>query len=172
VNIECKTISLNVEGPGIIFYSPSNLPDIEEHSNFLYEHYESDAQVQSYLQKGTLVGFGLPEPGDYILKFHSGYPPDTQLKKFTSDYALRLGVVCTGGVICFRDVFDLICWEPKCNESQMLELEDGIYHVTLRSSLPISGVAGDSQIVDVYLQPLQAFPRLRREGIPVLTRVR
>ena len=86
----------------------------------------------------------------------------------TSTYKLRLGLRCIGGVVCFNDLFDLIYWEAYCPEDQQLELEDGIYHVTLCSNLPPDGELGEDQVIDFYLQKLDAFPALAKEGIPHL----
>ena len=59
-------------------------------------------------------------------------------------------------------------WVPQCPPEHVLELDDGIYHVTLCSDVPESGVIGDNQHIDVYLHPLNKFPRLATEGIPTL----
>ncbi len=161
-----SSISLDIAGIGIIFYSPVFAEHITEDYDYLEASYTSDEQVQAHIQKGTIVGFGTGSPGTFILRFHSGYPHESLLQG--SDFRLRLGLNCVGGKVCFRDLYDLMSWYPDCPEDQVLKLEDGIYHVTLCSSLPDSGIIGDHQEIHVYLHPLDSFPRLSSVGIPVL----
>ena len=122
--------------------------------------------VQSHIQKGTIVGFATGTPGRFDLQFHSGYPDDVVLTE--ADFKLRLGLHCVGGVVCVRDLYDLMDWSPDCPPEQVFELSDGYYHVTLCSNAPPSGVLGDDQKIDVYLQPLDEFPQLAKEGMPTL----
>jgi hypothetical protein len=59
-------------------------------------------------------------------------------------------------------------WAAEFPPEQSIQLGPGIYHVTLMSDLPTSGVLGDDQEIDVYFQALDEFPALAREGIPTL----
>lgn len=161
-----KEIVLDISGMGIICYSPSFAEHIEEGSDYLKSNYTTEKQVQSHIQKGTIVGFGTGSPGTFVLRFHSGYPDEGYLHR--CEFKLRLGLHCVGGVVCFRDLFDLLQWHANCPPGQVLELEDGFYHVTLCSDLPESGILGDNQEIEVYLQKLDAFPRLATQGVPTL----
>jgi hypothetical protein len=160
------SMTLEIAGLGIIFYSPSAATMIAEGEDYLTTHYTTEEQVQLHIQKGTLVGFGTCSPGRYILRFHHGYPRDDELH--AARYKLRLGVNCTNNVVYFRDLFDLLDWYADCPQKQQLSLPSGIYHVTLVSDRPPSGILGDNQIIDIYFNRLPAFPPLAKEGIPTL----
>jgi hypothetical protein len=157
---------LDISGMGIVFYSPRFAAHIVEGSDYLTSNYTSEQQVQSHIQKGTIVGFGTGSPGTFILTLHSGYPDEDYLQR--CEFKLRLGLHCAGGLVCFRDLFDLLQWRAACPRGQLVELEDGFYHVTLCSNLPESGILGDNQTIDMYLQKLDSFPKLAKQGVPTL----
>lgn len=157
---------LDISGMGIVFYSPSFARPIPEGSDYLNTNYTTEQQVQAHIQKGTIVGFGTGTPGTFVLKFHAGYPEEGYLQK--CEFKLRLGLHVEGGLICVRDLFDLLQWRAECPPQQVVELEDGFYHVTLCSDPPESGVLGDNQHINVYFQKLDAFPKLAKQGIPTL----
>jgi len=161
-----KTIRLETTGIGIVFHSPQFTEHIAEEDDYLESNYTTEEQVQAHIQKGTIVGFGTGTSGTFVLRFHSGYPEEQFLND--CDYKLRLGLHCVGGKVCFRDLYDLMDWYVDCPEDQILDVDDGFYHVTLCSNRPLSGTLGDQQDIDVYLQPLDEFPALAKEGIPTL----
>ncbi|TWT38311.1 hypothetical protein [Blastopirellula retiformator] len=164
--IDGKTICLETAGIGIIFHSPKFAEHISEEEDYLESNYTTEEQVQSHIQQGTIVGFGTGASGTFILHFHAGYPEEQFL--LDCDFKLRLAVKCVGGKLCFRDLYDLMDWFSDCPEEQLLDIEDGIYHVTLCSNRPASGYLGDQQEIHVYLQLLDQFPALAKEGIPTL----
>jgi hypothetical protein len=166
MSIDGKEIVLNISGMGIIFYSPQFAQCIAEGNDYLTSNYTSEQQVQCHIQRGSIVGFGTGSPGTFILRFHPGYPDEGYLQN--CEFKLRLGLHCVGGLVCFRDLFDLLQWHANCLPSQVLELDDGFYHVTLCSNMPESGVLGDNQEILVYLEKLDTFPRLSKQGIPTL----
>jgi hypothetical protein len=159
-------IVMDIAGPGIIFHSPTFTNHIAEGEDYLSENYTTEDQVQAHIQIGTIVGFGTGTPGTFVLRFCDGYPNDALLS--TCQCKLRLGLHCSGGLICFRDLYELMNWRAHCSSDRTLQLEDGFYHVTLCSNPPASGVLGDNQDVLFYLQKLSDFPSLRNEGIPML----
>jgi hypothetical protein len=161
-----ESMSLDVAGLGILFYSPEVMVAVAEGTDYLEDNYTTEEQVQSHIQRGTLVGFATGSPGRFALEFYEGYPNDEVLA--TSRYKLRLGLRCTGGVVYFRDLYDLLDWRHECPTEQQLQLEDGVYHVTLCSSLPASGILGDNQVIEFYLKKLSQFPALGKQGIPTL----
>ncbi len=164
-DMERREIVLDIAGLGIILYSPSSAAHIGEGEDYLEAHYWKPEDVQEHIQTGSIVAFATSSSGTYILRFHEGYPkPELRA---TTDFRLRLGLRSDGQVI-FRDLYDLIGWTSAVTEEQTIQLAPGIYHVTLYSNLPASGVVGDDQVVDVYLQLLDEFPALAREGIPTL----
>lgn len=157
---------LNISGLGIVFYSRASAEHIVEGSNYLKSNYTTASQVQRHIQEGSIVGFGTGSPGRFILRFHSGYPEERQLQKCR--FKLRLGLRCEGGLVCFRDLYDLMRWSKSCPSEQSLAVDDGIYHITLCSELPPSGILGDDQMIDFYMNRLDVFPRLAQQGIPAL----
>lgn len=161
-----KELVLDISGLGIVFFSPELVRHIPEGSNYLATSYTTERQVQSHIQAGTVVGFGTGTPGVFILRCQTGYPEESQLLK--SEFKLRLGLRCAGGTVCFRDLYDLSEWHSSYDHDKTIKLDDGIYHVTLCSDVPESGVLGDRQIIEMYFQKLDAFPRLSTQGIPTL----
>lgn len=161
------TMKLQIYGLGIVMYSPAAVAHIAQGDNYLESHYLRDEDVQEHLQKGSLVGFGTGSPGRYRMRFHADYPAPSTSAQY--DHRLRLGLVVAGGVICVRDLYDLLEWDSACPRGQSLEVSDGIYHVTVCTKVPASGILGDDQVIDVFLQPLDRFPSLQRTGIPTLS---
>jgi hypothetical protein len=166
VSIEGREITLAVAGLGIVFHSPQWAEHIEEGSDYLESSYSTEQQIQSQVQQGTIVGFGTGSPGTFILRFRSGYPDEISLRN--CDFKLRLALVCRGGTVCFRDLYELLDWRACCPAGQELALDDGNYHVTLCSNRPASGILGDNQEIHFYLHRLDQLPRLATNGIPTL----
>jgi hypothetical protein len=166
MGIDGKVMTLDVSGLGSVFHCPQAARHIMEGWDYLASNYTTEEQVQSHIQEGSIVGFATGSPGTFILKFHTGYPDEEYLQK--CDFKLRLGLECRGGLVCFRDLYELMDWRADCPLDRRLELEDGYYHVTLCSNRPDSGVLGDSQEIEFYLQRLPEFPKLAREGVPTL----
>lgn len=94
-------------------------------------HLRLNPQSSERIQKGTLVGGGTGTPGTFILKLHSGCSPEAYLHG--CEFKLRLVLHCVGGVVSFRDLFELLEWNDHCPEGQIAELEDAFYHVILCS---------------------------------------
>ncbi len=134
--------------------------------DYLTSNYTTEKQVQKHIQKGDIVGFSTGSSGVFLLRIHSGYPDNEYLQH--CEYKLRLGLECRGGIVCFRDLYELLDWRQDCPNEQSISLPDGYYHVTLCSNSPESGILGDDQTIDVYLQPVENFPRLAKEGVPTL----
>jgi len=166
MSIEGREIRLDIVGIGIVFHSPQSAEHIKEGTDYLASSYTSEQQVQAHIQKGDIVAFGTGSPGTFILKFHCSYPDERYL--LTCDCKLRLALHCRGGKVCFRDLYELMDWQSECSPNQVIELEDGIYHVTLCSNRPPSGVLGDNQEIHMFLHKVDTFPRLAKEGIPTL----
>jgi hypothetical protein len=155
MSIDGTVMPLHINGVGIIFYSLESLPHIKEGEDYFTARYNTADKVISHVLQGTLVASGTGTPGDFILRFHSGYPDAPYVK--LCEFKLRLGLRCVGGTVCFRDLYDLLAWTQVCRLEQTLALPDGYYHVTLCSDRPDSGVLGDGQVIDIYCQQLEAF---------------
>jgi hypothetical protein len=161
-----ETIQLEIVGLGIIMYSRAAAAHIKQGEDYLSSHYWDEKDIQVHIQAGTIVGFGTASPGTFLLRTAMGYPSRERLDR--AEHKLRLGVNVSGRSLCFRDLYDLMSWSPACPASQVLSIDDGIYHVTLVSDTPPSGVLGDEQLIEVYFAPLTAMPRLATEGVPTL----
>lgn len=158
-------MTLTIDGLGIVLYAPSSATHITEGADYFSSHFMDAEDVQRHVQEGTIVPFATSSPGTYLLRFHPGYPtPDAAAG---ADFSLRLAVR-SDGTLVFRDLYDLMEWTADHPADQAIALPVGIHHVTLLSDRPASGILGDDQAVDVFLQPLDTFPALARDGIPTL----
>lgn len=160
------SMSLQLAGPGVIIYSPSMALNIKEEEDYFSIHYESDRDVQRHIQDGSIVGFGTGSPGDFHFDMFYGYPEDELLKR--SEFKLRLGIRNIDGRIIFRDIYDLLNWHTWVPEQQIAAIPMGIYHITMCSNMPPTGVLGDHQHVSIYFNLLNEYPKLAVEGIPHL----
>jgi hypothetical protein len=113
-----------------------------------------------------LTAFCTGTPGSFRLRFRNG-PRDEQAVD-AADFKLRLGLEVHAGVICMRDLYDLMQWSGECPASQQLPIADGWYRLTVYSSRPASGILGDNQVIDIHLEPTREKPTLRWEGVPSL----
>lgn len=159
-----EEISLEIDGLGIIIYSPHAVKHIEEDADYLTTNYLTAEQVAAHVNNGTIVGFATGSPGMYILKFRSGYPEENLLD--SSDFVLRLGIQVSDESVYFRDLYDLMEWTFDCSDEQSLHLENGCYHITVFSDLPESGIRGDKQIINIYFNKLNEFPKIKYNGVP------
>jgi len=160
------TIELDVDGLGIIFYSPFAAAHIAEGEDYFSSHYSNEAQVQPHIQSGTIVGFGTGSPGRFSISIRSGYPSNDVLN--ASEYRLRLGLQVKDRTVCVRDLYELMEWSAHCPPNQTFELDDGYYHVTLCSNRPPSGIVGDGQEIAAYFNKLPTMPALAKRGVPTL----
>lgn len=161
-----KTITLDISGPGIILYSPSFVSHIYEGEDYLSTNYMDADQVQPHIQAGTLVGFGTSSPGRFFIHILEGYPEEHTLDE--ADFTLRLGIQVRDSMICIRDLYDLLNWTSECPSEQILEIDNGYYHITLYSNIPSSGILGDDQIIWMYFNMLPDMPELYPHGVPTL----
>jgi hypothetical protein len=161
-----KTIELEISGFGLIFYSPFAALGIEEGEDYLETGFENPSEVESQALEGRIVGVSTSSPGTFFLQIHEGYPLNEMLDAYK--YKLRLGVEVRDGVLCIRDLFDLINWSAECPAEQKLNLDNGFYHITLLSNDPESEILGDDQYILTYLQKLDEMPKLRFSGVPTL----
>jgi hypothetical protein len=161
-----KKLDLPVDGLGILLYSPASAAHIQSGEDYFAAHYADEAQVQTHVQRGTLVGVGTGSPGDFVVELLLGAPDDATIQRF--EYKYRVGLEVRDRTLCVRDLLDLSEWEPQCPDDQCVHLESGYYRGTLLSSRPGSGVVGDGQLIQVYLEATDQMPELAREGIPYL----
>lgn len=159
-------IDLSIDGMGIVFYSDGAVKNIKRGEDFLENEYGDPNQVAEHIRKGDIVGFCTGSGGEYILKFRDGYPSDEIDEQYP--ISIRLAIVIEGGRLCIKDLFWLMDWNPECPEDQQIKLGNGVYHITLNTKLPESGVYGDDQEIYVYLNKVDKMPELMWEGVPQL----
>jgi len=161
-----KIMKLSIYGIGIILYSDYAVSHIKYGENYLEENYTEPVDVLKQIYSGSLVGFGTGSSGTYHLQFLGGYPNNVELQKF--EYKLRLGINVKDNRIIFRDLYDLMEWNPNYPDDQVFPIENGYYHITLCSNTPKSGILGNDQKIFIYFNKLESMPKLKFEGVPML----
>lgn len=151
---------------GIVLYSDGAVKGIEEGYDYFENEYSLPEQVAAHVKKGDIVGFCTGSGGDYTLKFRSGYPTEEIDEQYPLQ--IRLAINVEGDRIYIKDLFGLMDWNSYCPEEQQVEIEEGIYHITLCTIQPKSGIWGDDQTIYVYLNRLDEMPQLSWPGVPEL----
>lgn len=59
-------------------------------------------------------------------------------------------------------------WSNFIPKEQQVFIEEGIYHLTILTSKPVSGIWGDNQDIYIYLNKIEYMPKLSWNGIPYL----
>jgi len=157
---------ISIDGMGIVFYSDKATEDIKEGEDYLSTEYFKPEQVAGHIRKGDIVGFCTGSSGDYMLKFRSGYPDEDLIEQYP--VSARLAIVVDGGKISAIDLFWLMDWSADCPSEQQIEIEDGIYHITLLTRISETEIWGDNQIIYVFLNRLDEMPELSWRGVPQL----
>lgn len=159
-----QDINIYISGMGIVFHSGGILKEVKEGQNFFQTDFNQPEQVVAHIKKGDIVGFCTGSGGDYTLKFREGYPDSDIVKRYPM--GARLAIIIDDGKLYIKDLFELMDWSSDCEN--ILELENGVYHITLCTQVPKSGIYGDDQEIYVYLQELDEMPLLAWEGVPQL----
>lgn len=161
-----REMPLCIQGLGFILYSPPAVRQIPEGADYLSSHFMRTADVARHVSEGQLTTFCTGSSGDFHLRLSYGILDDRALD--AADFKLRLGLEVREGLVCIRDLYDLMQWHPDCPVEQQVTLADGWYRLTVWSSMPLSGALGDHQAVDVHFERCNARPSLRSRGIPSL----
>ena len=161
-----KPISLDVSGLGIVFFSPAFVAAIPEGEDFLSSHYTLPADVAASVNACTISAFCTGSSGTYVLEVQGGAPSKEAVE--AAQFSLQLGLEVRGGAVHFRDLYDLMNWTQVTPESQVFELADGFYLVTVLSSLAASELAGEDQRIEVHFESTSAKPQLNWTGVPQL----
>lgn len=161
-----RSICIDASGPGLIFYSPFSVASIRDGEDYLEIGFSDPDEVEKQALAGSLVGVSTGTSGRFHLKLFNGYPTDSEVA--STQFKLRLGVEVRDRTLCIRELFDLLSWQSQCPESQIVDLDDGFYHVTLMSSEPPSGILGEDQVIRIYLQQTPEMPKLKYNGVPTL----
>lgn len=161
-----KDIMIQIDGLGIIIYSPFSVAHINEEEDYLTQKYMTPQQVADHVNRGTIVGLATGSPGNYTLKIRIGYPNEKTLDE--SDFVLRLVLEVQDNKVCIRDLYDLMEWTADLPDEQVIHLENGYYHITVVSNLPDSKIRGDHQEIYLYFNQLTEMPRITYLGVPTL----
>lgn len=159
-------IPITIDGMGIIFCSSKISKKIKNGDDYFSKEYSTPKQVVKHILKGDIVGFCTGSGGNYILKFRNGYPDETLLNQYP--IATRLAIVIEENTLQIRDLFELMDWNQECSPEKSICIENGIYHITLCTCKPETGIVGDNQEIYVFLNKLSKFPHLKYDGVPQL----
>jgi hypothetical protein len=161
-----REIAVDISGLGFILYSPPAVAHIPEGSDYLEKHFWQPQDVARHVMDCQLTAFCTGTPGSFRLRFRDGARDEQAVD--AADFKLRLGLEVHDGVMCIRDLYDLMQWFAECPEAQQLPIANGWYRLTVYSSRPASGILGDNQVIDIHLEPMLEKPKLRWEGVPSL----
>jgi hypothetical protein len=138
-----RQIDIDICGLGLILYSPPAVAHIPDGADYLREHFWQPAGVAGQVMECQLTAFATGSPGSFRLRFSDGPPDEAALQ--AAAFKLRLGLQVHGGVLCVRDLYDLMQWSADCPAMQQLPVADGWYRLTVFSSPPPSGILGDGE---------------------------
>jgi hypothetical protein len=113
-----------------------------------------------------LMAFCTGSPGSFVLRFLDGPPIEETVQ--AAEFKVRLGLQVRESTVCVRDLYDLIEWSAECPPKQQISVADGWYRLTVLSSPPASGILGDKQLIEIFLESVNDKPALHWEGIPPL----
>lgn len=164
-----QDMDLIIDGMGIVLYSDGVIKDIEEGENYFDKEFSTPEKVAKHINKGDVVGFNTGSGGSYRIKFRSGYPNEEIERGFP--ISIRLAIDVKGGKLSVIDLFWLMEWSNDCPEEQQLLLNDGIYHLTVSTVKPESGIWGDNQVIYIHLNRLNEMPELTWTGVPLLNTI-
>jgi len=159
-------MNLTIAGMGIVLYSPGVMNHVPEGEDFLAGEFEEPEQAAAHIRNGDITGFCTGSGGGFVLKFREGYPDKDIREQFP--IAVRLAVRVAGGSLAAVDLFWLMDWSDEVPDEQKVLLEDGIYHVTVSTARPESGIWGDNQVIFIHLSKLEEMPALSWQGVPQL----
>lgn len=168
--MEEKDIFLETSGMGFIIYADFAVKKIKRGENFLSEHYWKPEDVAKEVNSGGIVGVCTGAPGKYRLSIREGIPCDELWEN--SILRRRLSIKVTGGKIYFRDLYELMDWDERCDESQTIKIEDGYYTMLLMGNMPNDGSFGENQVIYLYIYKNDTFCEPQYKGVPDFTQCR
>src|SRR5215213_10277023 len=118
-----ETISLTIEGLGIIFYSPSAASHIAPGEDYLESHFWEPEEVARHVNECRISAFGTGSPGCFVLELYDGPIDSPALAR--SKASARLGIEVQDERICFRDLYELIAWTPEYPATQTVNMPNG-----------------------------------------------
>jgi hypothetical protein len=163
---EPTAIELDIAGIGLVFYSPFSAAHFKEGEDYFFGTFDNPAMVAEQAMAGGIFGLNLGSSGTFILELKPGYPDEDTLDQH--EFKLRGGVVVRDGTICVRDLYDLMDWTAAVPPQNLIRVPDGFCHMTFLTNVPPSGVVGEDQVIQLYLNPVPEMPALHFAGVPSL----
>ncbi|MCM1252195.1 MAG: hypothetical protein NC321_05190 [Clostridium sp.] len=163
---KCKDIELVIDGMGLVIYSNAAMKYVIEGEDYFRNEFSTPEKVAEHITKGDIVGFNTGASGKYNIKVREGYPDEEINKLFP--VSIRLALDVKGNKISIIDLFWLMEWSDYVPEEQQTEVEEGIYHLTILTNKPSSGIWGDDQDIYVFMNKLDKMPVLNWKGVPQL----
>jgi len=161
-----KDIQLITDGTGIVIYSNEAMTHISEGEDYFMKEFSTPQKVAEHIKKGDIIGFNTGSAGTYNLHIRGGYPSEKMLVEYP--IAIRLALNVIGNKISFIDLYWLMEWSDYVPEEQTIDADEGIYHLTVLTGKPSSGILGDNQDIYIYLNKLEEMPDLKWDGVPFL----
>lgn len=160
------TLTLDIAGPGLIAYSPFAMSAVKPGEEFLQEHFTEPADVVAAVLAGRIAAFCTGSPGTYNIEYAEGAPDLPAIAGFP--WMIRLALEVRDRTVCIRDLYDMSGWNPVCPPSQVIELPNGFYRLSVGTCPTDSGIVGDDQAILIAFEPVDALPELRWDGVPFL----
>ncbi len=161
-----KNINLSIDGMGMVIYSNKAMEYLEEGENFFSYEFSTPQKVSEHIAKGDIVGFNTGTGGNYHLKIREGNPSKKVNEQFP--VSIRLSLEVRGNKISIIDLFWLMEWSNDVPEEQQIDVEEGIYTLTILTRKPDSDIWGDDQEIYIYLNKVEKMPILSWKGVPQL----
>lgn len=165
-NIIEKNVKIDIDGMGLVLYSSEAMKYVCEGENFFQREFSTPLKVAEHIRKGDIVGFNTGTSGSFNIKIREGYPNNAIDEQFP--VSIRLAIEVKGNKVSIVDLFWLMDWCDEVPEEQQVWVEEGIYHLTILTRRPISGIWGDNQDIYIFMNRLDEMPKLNWSGVPQL----
>lgn len=109
-------MELEIQGLGIILYSLRAVGHIAAGADYFKAQFWEPHDVAQHVLEGQLTCFCTGSLGEYRLQFHQGIPDEQALQ--AAEFKIRLALQVHDGVVCIRDLYDLMDWLPACPPDQ------------------------------------------------------
>ena len=156
---------LSTEGPGIVLYSQNSVI-CNEGDDYFSKEFNTPQKVAAHIKKGDIIGFNTGSAGNYNVKIGLDYPSMQLMAEYP--VAIRLALDVKGGSVNIIDLFWLSEWSHDVPDEQKIDISDGVYHVTVLTKKPDSGIWGDDQDILIFFKNIEEMPELTWSGVPFL----
>ena len=176
----CKDIILPLDGLGMLFYSEGAVKHIPVGEDYFEKVFSQPQKVSEHIRQGDMIGICTGgESADFELRFRSGSPSEEIQQKYPAQ--LQFAIHVMGTKLNVVDVYWLMRWKNDCPKEQQVEIESGIYQMTVCGEPPLSALeeqfseeeceeyANRPRVVYIFLDRLEAMPEQDwNKGVPDL----